>query len=164
MIALLFVPLPAQRGQKSSAAAEALGRSAGGFSCKIHVLTDGLGYPLRFLLTPGQTADITQTPALVASTPLKALLADKGYGSQIFVDYLKTHSIEAFIPSRANALHPRTYDPVVYKERHLIECFFGKIKHYRRVFAHFDKKAQNFMAFRHWGAFLILDSLNVNRT
>ena len=147
--------MPAQRGQKRSVAAEALGRSAGGFSCKIHVLTDGLGYPLRFLLTPGQTANITQAPALVASMPLKALLADRGYDSQTFVDYLKEQHIEAVIPSRAPALNPRTYDTVFYKERHLIECFFGKIKHYRRVFARFDKKAQNFMAFLHWGAFLI---------
>lgn len=44
--------------KKSSAEAETLGRSVGGFSCKIHVLTNALGYPLRFILTSGQTADM----------------------------------------------------------------------------------------------------------
>ncbi|WP_020395080.1 IS5 family transposase [Thiolinea disciformis] len=147
--------MPVQWDKKSSATAEALGRSVGGFSCKIHVLTDGLGYPLRFLLTAGQTADITQAQALVSSTPLKGLLADKGYDSPVLVDYLQERQIEPIIPSRSNALNPRVYDNVRYKEQHLIECFFSKIKHYRRVFARFDKKAQNFMAFLHFVAFLI---------
>lgn len=127
----------------------------GGFSCKIHALTDALGYPLRLILTPGQTADITQAEALVTSIPVKVLLADKGYDSQDFVDFLHEEGIEAFIPSRSNAKQPRTYDQVVYKERHLIECFFNKIKHYRRVFSRFDKKALNFLSFLHFVSVLI---------
>ena len=127
----------------------------GGFSCKIHALTDALGYPLRLILTPGQTADVTQAEALVSDIPLKILLADKGYDSQAFVDYLAKEGIDALIPSRSNAKHPRTYDKVVYKERHLIECFFGKIKHYRRVFSRFDKKAQNFLSFLHFVSVLL---------
>jgi transposase len=122
----------------------------GGFSCKIHALTDALGYPLRLILTPGQTADITQAEALVTSIPVKVLLADKGYDSQDFIDFLQEEGIEPLIPSRSNARQPRTYDKVVYKERHLIECFFNKIKHYRRVFSRFDKKALNFLSFLHF--------------
>ena len=49
----------------SNAAAEALGRSRGGFSCKIHALTDALGLPVRFILTGGQAADITQAIPLM---------------------------------------------------------------------------------------------------
>ena len=63
----------------SNAAAEALGRSWGGFGRKIHALTDALGLPLRFILTAGQTADITQTIALMQGMSTGALLADKGY-------------------------------------------------------------------------------------
>ena len=63
----------------SNAAAEALGRSRGGFGCKIHALTDALGLPLRFILTGGQTADITQAIPLMQSMSTGALLADKGY-------------------------------------------------------------------------------------
>ena len=127
----------------------------GGLSCKIHALTDALGYPLRLILTPGQTADVTQAEALVSGVPLSRLLADKGYDSQTFVDYLAKEEIDALIPSRSNARHPRTYDKVVYKERHLIECFFGKIKHYRRVFSRFDKKAQNFLSFLYFVSVLL---------
>ena len=47
-------------------AAQALGRSRGGFSTKIHVSVDGLGNPLRFILTGGQQHDITQAEELIA--------------------------------------------------------------------------------------------------
>jgi len=51
------------------------------------------------------------------------------------------------IPSRRNAKVQRYFDKHIYKERHLIECFFGKIKYFRRVFSRFDKSAACFMAF-----------------
>ena len=63
----------------SNAAAEALGRSRGGFGCKIHALTDALGLPVRFILTGGQAADITQAIRLMTNIgSTSALLADKG--------------------------------------------------------------------------------------
>ena len=52
--------------QKGGQAAQALGRSRGGFSTKIHVSVDGLGNPLRFILTGGQQHDITQAEELIA--------------------------------------------------------------------------------------------------
>ena len=59
--------------KKGGQAAQALGRSRGGFSTKIHVSVDGLGNPLRFILTGGQQHDITQAggvdpPVMLAST------------------------------------------------------------------------------------------------
>jgi len=119
------------------------------------VLTDALGYPLRFILTPGQASDIGQAEALVTSVSIQRLMADKGYDCQAFVDFLQQQGIEALIPSRSNAREPRQCDWVAYKERHLIECFFGKMKHYRRVFSRFDKKAQNFLGFLKITAILI---------
>jgi transposase len=38
---------------KSTATDEALGRSKGGFSCKVHALCDALGLPIKFILTGG---------------------------------------------------------------------------------------------------------------
>src|SRR5512143_2823746 len=64
---------------KSTSVAEALGRSCGGFSTKIHALTDALGNPLDFVLTGGQAADITQAEALLPDEPMGAVVADKGY-------------------------------------------------------------------------------------
>ena len=46
------------------------------------------------------------------------------------------------IPPRKNRKEPREYDLHLYKERHLIECFFNKIKHYRRLFSRFEKLDQ----------------------
>ena len=64
--------------QVAKAAKEALGRSWGSFSSKIHALTDALGLPARFILTEGQAADITQATPLMQGMSTGALLADKG--------------------------------------------------------------------------------------
>ncbi|MBA3752087.1 transposase [Candidatus Dependentiae bacterium] len=48
------------------------------------------------------------------------------------------------IPSRSNALNPCTYDIHLYKERHIIQCFFSKVTYFRRIFSRFDKSARNF--------------------
>ena len=53
----------------------------------------------------------------------------------------------AVIPSRSNRIEPIEYDKDIYKERHVIECFFEKIKHFRRVFSRFDKSIRNFASF-----------------
>ena len=63
----------------SHASAEALGRFQGGFNCRIHALTDALGLPMRFILTGGQAADITQATPLRQDIITGAVLADKGY-------------------------------------------------------------------------------------
>jgi transposase len=55
--------------------------------------------------------------------------------------------MQAVIPLRSNRTASRDCDWFIYKERHLIECFFGKIKHYRRVFSRFEKLAKNYMGF-----------------
>lgn len=50
---------------------QALGRSRGGLSTKIHATVDALGNPLRCLLTGGEIADITQAEALLMASTLK---------------------------------------------------------------------------------------------
>ncbi len=133
----------------SNAEAEALGRSKGGFTTKIHAVTDALGNPLDFILTGGQASDVGQAAGLLQLTPAgaKALLGDKGYDSDEFILAIKARGMSAVIPPRSNRTTPRECDWFVYKERHLIECFFNKIKHYRRVFSRFDKLAINYMGF-----------------
>jgi transposase len=132
---------------KDSQTQESLGRSKGGFTTKIHALVDGLGNPLKFILTPGQRHDITQAENLTADIADATLLADKGYDSNAFVDKLKSQGCTPVIPTRSSRKIPRDYDKHLYKERHLIECFFNKIKHFRRIFSRFDKSAVAYMAF-----------------
>ena len=133
----------------SNAEAEALGRSKGGFTTKIHAITDALGKPLDFILAGGQASDVGQADTLLRLTPAGAetLLGDKGYDSDAFVQAIQERGMQAVIPPRSNRIAPRECDWFVYKERHLIECFFGKIKHYRRIFSRFEKLARNYMGF-----------------
>lgn len=132
---------------KNSQDREALGRSKGGFTTKIHAIVDALGNPLRFILTPGQRNDITQAEKLTENIKHTTLIADKGYDSQAFVETIQAKTCSVVIPPRKNRKIQRLYDEHTYKERHLIECFFGKIKHFRRIFSRFDKAANTFMAF-----------------
>jgi transposase len=59
------------------------------------------------------------------------------------------------IPPRSNRKEPRDYDQHRYRERHLIECFMGKIKHFRRIFSRFDKLDRSFLGFLGFVAALI---------
>jgi transposase len=58
----------------------------------------------------------------------------------------------ATIPPKHGRVVPRDCDYVAYKERHLIECFIGKLKYFRRVFSRFDKYAKRFLAFIHFAS------------
>ena len=58
---------------------QCLGRSRGGFSSKIHLLVDALGFPLQFILTGGERHDLTQAESLLAPFHFDAVIADKGY-------------------------------------------------------------------------------------
>lgn len=140
---------------KDSQAQEALGRSKGGFTTKIHALVDALGNPLKFILTPGQRNEITQAEVLTKNVTNSTVVADKGYDSNAFIASLESRGCEIVIPPKRNRKVQRYYDEHIYKERHLIECFFGKIKNFRRIFSRFDKTAEVFMGFLNFVGALI---------
>ena len=52
---------------------EALGRSKGGFSTKIHLQSEGMGKPMQFVVTPGQTSDVKGFEPLNAKVKVKRL-------------------------------------------------------------------------------------------
>lgn len=128
-------------------AAQALGRSRGGFSTKIHASVDALGNPLRFLLTAGQRHDITQADNLITGFDFERVIADRSYDAEAFLQKIAEKEAEAVIPPRKNRKQLRAYDLHFYKERHLIECFFNKIKHYRRIFSRFEKLDKRLLGF-----------------
>ena len=134
---------PKNGGQES----QALGRSRGGFSTKIHISVDALGNPLRFVLTGGQRHDITQAENLLGDHLCEYVIADRAYDADEFVQMIVERGATAVIPSRANRQSPRDYDEYLYGERHLVECFINKIKHYRRIFSRFEKLAKRFPGF-----------------
>jgi len=58
---------------------QAIGRSRGGLTSKVHLLTDALGYPVRFVVTGGDCNDVTQAPALLPPGKGAHVLCDRGY-------------------------------------------------------------------------------------
>ncbi len=135
---------------KSKQDDEGLGRSCGGFSTKIHAVCDALGNPLRFIITPGQRHDVSQAIDIISGINTQALLADKGYDSDELREFVQKSGAAAHIPPRKNRLKEKIYDEHLYKERHKVECLFGFLKHYRRLFGRFDKTKQTFSAFLHF--------------
>lgn len=135
---------------------QALGRSRGGFSTKLHVLVNGLGMPVEFKLTPGQAADITEAEALLDGYNFDAAIGDKGFDSKKLVDYIEGRGAEAVIPPRSNLKDQREFDRHLYKERNLVERFLNRIKQFRRVATRYEKKARNFLAFIQVAAITVL--------
>jgi transposase len=140
---------------KNSHPQEALGRSKGGFSTKIHALADALGNPLKFILTAGQRHDVTQAKALSECIENTTVIADTAYDADDFIKFLNVNHCKSEIPSRINRKHPRSYDEHLYGERHTIECFFGKVKYFRRIFSRFDKSARSYLSFLYFAGALI---------
>ena len=117
---------------------------------------NGLGLPVRLILTPGQAADVTQAKPLIEGVPFAVVIADKGYDSKEVVAAVEGRGGEAVVPSRGNAKVPRDTDWSRYKDRNLVERFWSKAKQYRRVATRYEKKAQNFLAFVHVASIMIL--------
>ena len=142
------------RSKKSDAQNEALGRSRGGFSTKIHVVCDALGNPLRLVLTPGQSGDSPQAqpllvPLMGQTDKVEAILADKGYDADALLEQIALWEAEAVIPSKKNRKEQRDIDWELYRDRNKIECFIGRIKQYRRIATRYEKTARNYLAMLH---------------
>ena len=106
-----------------------MGRSRGGNTTKIHTLVDALGYPVKIELSAGQVSDHIFAPKLLEGLKLQIVMADGGYDSVKFREQ--------------------------YKKRHLVECFFQKLKRFRRIATRFDKLSCRFLAFIHLACILI---------
>lgn len=108
---------------------------------------DSLGNPVRLKITAGQEADITHAAELIEGLACQAVIADKAYDSNAFVEQIESQEALVVIPSKSNRKQPRTHDAVLYKERNLVERFFNLAKHCRRVATRYEKTARNFLAF-----------------
>ena len=95
----------------------------------------------------GQRSDMTQANTLLREVYNAYVIADKGYSSDGIRSQIIEQNCEPVIPPRSNSINPWKYDSHIYKERHIIECFFSKIKQFRRVFSRFDKSVINFASF-----------------
>lgn len=122
-----------KRGQQR----QALGRSRGGFSSKIHLKTDLDGRPLDFHLTRGEASDSTQFETSLDIGPdirPRIAVTDKGYDSDANRTAALARGITPVIPRRANSRHRGRFFPKrLYKLRARIEQTIGKLKRFKRV-------------------------------
>jgi transposase len=109
---------------------------------------DALGNPIHIHLTPGNVHDVVEAPKLVAVAPSNCnFIADKGYDADYVVAAAEAKGMRVVIPTRANRRVQRQIDLNLYRERHLVECFFNKLKQYRRLATRYEKTALNFLGF-----------------
>ena len=106
-------------------------------------------------MSKGQVHDVTIAPALIADLKAEIVMADGAYDSDKFRKQIKQQDSTACIKPRKNRKEEIEFDKEQYKERHLIECFFQKIKRYRRIATRFEKLAKRFLAFIHISCILI---------
>ena len=135
---------------------QALGKSRGGFGTKVHTGVNGLGLPVKLVLTPGQAADVTQAEALIEGVPFEVAIADRGYDKKALVDEIESRGGRAVIPTQKNRKEQREVDPHLYRERNLCERFWAQAKQYRRVATRYEKKAANFLAFVKVAALMVM--------
>src|SRR5438270_5826824 len=127
---------------------QSMGRSRGGLTSKIHAVVDSSGLPVRLALTTGEAHDNRLAGKLLSR--LKSgtmLLADRGYDADWIRALVRQHGAWANIPPKRNRTEALCFSPYLYKPRNLVERFFNKIKHCRRVATRYDRLAANYLAF-----------------
>ena len=134
----------------------ALGRSRGGYSTKLHLLTDANGHVLSMTLTAGQAHESTEFDRLLANCRLGLLryanrpmriAGDKGYSSHAIRNSIAYQRIEPVIPARSNETQQSRFDHEMYRRRNIIERVIGWLKESRRVATRYDKLPCSYLTF-----------------
>jgi transposase len=138
---------PLRRWRKRGAQEQAIGRSRGGRTTKIHAVVDGDGRIIAFELTGGNRHDIKPAAGLLEPLPpAKSLLGDAAYDSDAFRAFLTGRSTTPVIKQNPTRKHFHPFDKAAYKGRNIIERAFSHLKDWRRVATRYDKLARNFCA------------------
>jgi transposase len=147
-------------GRKRGQQGQALGRSRGGFSTKIHLKTDFDGHPIAFDLTGGEKGDAPHFDVLLGLGPdvdPRAAIGDKGYASKANRQAARKRGIIPVIPAKANEKNkPNFFPKALYRGRARIEQAVGKLKRFKRIALRCEKTKRNFLAFVHISAAFIL--------
>jgi transposase len=130
----------------ASACDEAIGKSRGGPSTKIHLAVDSYGLPLHFELSGGQVHDVSRAESLLEGAPVgDHVIADKAYDSRHLRQNIEAHGAMPVIPRRQGSVVGNVdMDWGLYKYRHLVENAFARVKHFRAIATRYDKLERNF--------------------
>ena len=134
-----------------------IGHSRGGNSTKIHVAVDAYGYPISIIISEGQRSDVKYAIPVLENIDIAGsdVLADRGYDCWELIDYIYENGGEPTIPSKKGAKFKRKCDWWKFKERHLVEKYFLKLKIFRRIATHYDKLASTYLGFIFLASILI---------
>jgi transposase len=134
---------PSIRGEKN----QAIGRSRGGRTTKIHAVTDEHCRPIAFSITGGQVPDCVAAHALLDNLPeCDVVHADKGYDADALRRKIEARGALPNIPPKTNRKWKNCFSPFLYRARNAIERMFCRLKDFRRVATRYDRKATTFLA------------------
>jgi transposase len=111
---------------------------------KIHGAVNDDGKAVKLKLTAGQINDVTQADSMLEGLKPEHVIGDKAYDSDDLRSTIRKSGAKPVIPSR-KGIRRRRYDKNLYKKRNIIERFFNRIKHYRRIATRYDKTDTNFL-------------------
>lgn len=136
-------------GAEGGAQFQALGRSRGGFTTKVHLRCNAIGLPVGVVLSEGEAHDVTAYHELMEQRDSDpgVMLADKGYDSDAIRQDLRDRATAPEIPTRRNRKLPHSVSKRLYALRARIECFIGHLKEQRRIATRYDKTASSFLGF-----------------
>lgn len=110
-------------------------------------MVDARGLPVAITLSPGQASDKAAVAALLAAHPAPGdVVADRGYDARAILELIAAHGGRGHIPTQRNRKVQRSVDPAIYRQRNLVERFFNKLKHFRKVATRYEKTARNYLA------------------
>jgi transposase len=146
---------------------EALGRSQGGFSTKIHLRAEGHGRPITAVLTGGERheqialEDVLDRGAIPRSGRGRPRLrprrvaGDKGYSSPTARRRLRQRRITPVIPSKSNQRRQPHFDHAADRLRNRVERLINRLKQFRRIATRYEKRAANDLAMLTIGMILL---------
>ena len=125
---------------------QAIGKSKGGNTTKIHMCTDAFGLPIDFELTGGEVHDVKVAPEFIDRLPTGGyVIADKGYDSEELRQRIIEKESIPVIPRKSNStIGNNDMDWCLYKYRHLVENLFARLKHFRAIATRYDKLKRNY--------------------
>ena len=142
-------------GARDGPANNAIGRSRGGFSTKLHAVVAMDGKPIEVRVTAGQTHEATLAEELLDFVHGSACLADGGYDADRILQAASDRGLKALIPSGTRRTKKRRMNRALYKLRYRVEIFFHNLKRYRRIATRYDKTVVSFLGFVHLVCFLL---------
>jgi transposase len=136
-------------GGRRGAKANAIGRSRGGRTSKLHVVVSADQRLLAYALSAGAAADVTLAPRLLRALPrhVESVVGDRAYDCNAILSQIASRGAEAVIPPRRHRRQQRPWSRGVYGQRHVVENYFAWLKHQRRLATRYDKRRSSFEGF-----------------